>query len=56
MDVPADRLWENFDIARDTDRMPIPVIRVFGILNKCAAKVNLRCGLNPKTCKNNNLI
>lgn len=64
IDVPADRLWgaqtqrsmQNFDIARDTDRMPIPVIRAFGILKKCAAKVNLRYGLNPKTCKNNNLI
>ena len=58
IDVPADRLWgaqtqrsmQNFDIARDTDRMPIPIIRAFGILKKCAAKVNLRYGLNPKIC------
>lgn len=54
--VASDRLWaaqtqrslQNFDIARDTDRMPKPVIRAFGILKKCAAKVNLRYGLNPK--------
>ena len=54
--VPADRYWaaqtqrsvQNFDIARDTDRMPIPIIRAFGILKKCCAKVNLRYGLDPK--------
>ena len=58
IDVPADRLWgaqtqrsmQNFNIARDTDRMPIPIVRAFGILKKCAAKVNLRYGLAPKTC------
>lgn len=51
--VPADRLWaaqtqrsvQNFDIARDTDRMPKPIIRSFGILKKSAALVNLRYGL-----------
>lgn len=54
--VPADRLWaaqtqrslQNFDIARDTDRMPRPIIRSFGILKKSAAIVNLRYGLDPK--------
>jgi fumarate hydratase class II len=54
--VPADRLWaaqtqrskQNFDICRDTDRMPTPVIRSFGILKKCAAKVNIQYGLDPK--------
>lgn len=54
--VPADRYWaaqtqrsvQNFDIARDTDRMPIPVIRAFGILKKCCAQVNLRYGLDKK--------
>ena len=51
--VPADRYWaaqtqrsvQNFDIARDTDRMPIPIIRAFGILKKCCAKINVRYGL-----------
>ncbi len=28
--------------------MPTPVIRAFGILKKCAAKVNLKYGLDPK--------
>ncbi len=54
--VPADRLWaaqtqrslQNFDIARDTDRMPRPIIRSFGILKKSAAIVNLRYGLDAK--------
>lgn len=54
--VPADRYWaaqtqrsvQNFDIARDTDRMPIPIVRAFGILKKCCAIVNLRYGLDPK--------
>lgn len=57
--VPSDRLWaaqtqrslQNFDIARDTDRMPTPIIRAFGILKKSAAIVNLRYGLDPKICK-----
>lgn len=61
--VPADRLWaaqtqrsmQNFDIARDTDRMPIPIVRAFGILKKCAAKVNIKYGLDKKIC-NLNLI
>ncbi len=56
--VPSDRLWaaqtqrsmENFDIARDTDRMPVPIVRSFGILKKCAAKVNLKYGLDHKIC------
>jgi fumarate hydratase class II len=52
--VPNDKLWaaqtqrsvQNFDICRDTDRMPTPIIRSFGILKKCAAKVNVRFGLD----------
>lgn len=63
INVPADRLWgaqtqrsmQNFDIARDTDRMPVPIVRAFGILKKCAAKVNIRFGLDPKKCKAINL-
>lgn len=54
--VPSDRLWaaqtqrskQNFDICRDTDRMPTPIIRAFGVLKKCAAKVNQNYGLDPK--------
>lgn len=51
--VPSDRYWgaqtqrsiQNFDIARDTDRMPSTLIRAFGILKKCAAQVNREFGL-----------
>lgn len=56
--VPADKYWgaqtqrslQNFDIARDTDRMPLPIIRSFGILKKCAAKVNVKYGLPQRIC------
>ncbi len=44
------RSMQNFDIARDTDRMPIPIVRAFGILKKCAAKVNIKYGLDKKIC------
>lgn len=51
--MPANKLWgaqtqrslQNFDIGRDTERMPIPIIRAFGILKKCAAIVNIQYGL-----------
>lgn len=41
------RLWgaqtqrslQNFDIGGERERMPEPIIRAFGILKKCAAKV-----------------
>jgi fumarate hydratase class II len=36
---------EKFDIGKDTERMPIPIIRAFGLLKKCAAKVNIQYGL-----------
>jgi fumarate hydratase, class II len=53
--VPADKYWgaqtqrslQNFDIARETDLMPSPIIRAFGILKKSAAIVNLNFGLEP---------
>lgn len=38
----------NFNIARDTDLMPKPIIHAFGILKKCAAKANLSYGLDSK--------
>ncbi len=55
--VPADKLWgaqtqrslQNFNIARNTDIMPTPIIRSLGILKKCAAKTNTEnFGLDPK--------
>ena len=41
------RLWgaqtqrslQNFEIGGDRERMPDPIIRAFGVLKKCAAKV-----------------
>lgn len=54
--VESTRLWgaqtqrslQNFNIARDTDIIPKPIIRSLGILKKCAAKANLNFGLDPK--------
>lgn len=42
------RLWgaqtqrslQNFEIGGDRERMPEPIIRAFGVLKKCAAKVH----------------
>ncbi|KAG8097233.1 hypothetical protein GUJ93_ZPchr0013g35263 [Zizania palustris] len=44
--VPNDKLWgaqtqrslQNFDIGGERERMPVPIIRAFGVLKKCAAK------------------
>lgn len=41
------RLWgaqtqrslQNFEIGGERERMPEPIVRAFGILKKCAAKV-----------------
>ena len=49
MKVPADRLWgaqtqrslENFKIAADTDRMPLPLIHALAKVKRASAKVNL---------------
>ena len=56
--VPAEKYWgaqtqrsiQNFDIARDTDTMPLPIVRALGILKKCAAKVNINYALPEKIC------
>ncbi|CAA2959277.1 fumarate hydratase 1, mitochondrial [Olea europaea subsp. europaea] len=53
------RLWgaqtqrslQNFDIGGERERMPEPIIRAFGILKRCAAKVNMEYGLNPSIGK-----
>ncbi|CAD5196951.1 unnamed protein product [Musa acuminata subsp. malaccensis] len=57
--VPADRLWgaqtqrslQNFDIGGEREQMPEPIIRAFGVLKKCAAKVNMEYGLDPTVGK-----
>jgi len=56
LQVPADRYWGaqtqrslmNFKIGGERERMPIPVVRAFGILKKAAATANLDFGLDPK--------
>ena len=56
LEVPADRYWgaqtqrslQNFPIGGEKEVMPEPIIRAFGILKKCAAKVNINFGLNQK--------
>jgi len=53
IEVPADRYWGaqtqrsigNFDICRATDRMPLQVVRAFGVLKGAAATVNREHGL-----------
>ncbi|CAH9098639.1 unnamed protein product [Cuscuta epithymum] len=57
--VPSDKLWgaqtqrslHNFEIGGDRERMPEPIIRAFGVLKKCAAKVNMEYGLEPSIGK-----
>ncbi|WVY98676.1 fumarate hydratase 1, mitochondrial [Vigna radiata var. radiata] len=57
--VPSDKLWgaqtqrslQNFDIGGPRERMPEPIIRAFGVLKKCAAKVNMDYGLDPNVGK-----
>ena len=54
--VPADRYWGaqtqrslmNFKIGGERERMPLPVVRAFGLLKKSAAAANLNYGLDPK--------
>lgn len=39
----------NFPIGdRASERMPLPVIKAFGVLKKAAAEVNTEFGLDPK--------
>ncbi|KAG4917279.1 hypothetical protein AAZX31_02G015000 [Glycine max] len=57
--VPSEKLWgaqtqrslQNFDIGGPRERMPEPIIRAFGVLKKCAAKVNMEYGLDPAVGK-----
>lgn len=38
----------NFKIGGERERMPIPVVRAFGVLKKSAAKANANYGLDQK--------
>jgi len=59
LQVPADVYWGaqtqrslmNFKIGGERERMPIPVVRAFGILKKVAAKANINFGLDEKKAK-----
>lgn len=54
--VPADKYWgaqtqrsiENFKIARETNKMPIEIIRAFAYLKKAAAITNFEAGVLTK--------
>ena len=56
LEVPNDRYWGaqtqrslmNFKIGGERERMPVPVVRSFGILKKSAAIANLDFGLDKK--------
>lgn len=56
LEVPADVYWGaqtqrslmNFKIGGAPERMPIQVVRAFGILKKSAARANLEFGLDSK--------
>ncbi len=55
VEVPADRYWgaqtqrslHHFSIGGHTERMPVEVVRAFGILKKACALVNLDLGKLP---------
>ncbi|TYH56917.1 hypothetical protein ES332_D08G053900v1 [Gossypium tomentosum] len=59
INVPSDKLWgaqtqrslQNFDIGGASERMPEPIIRAFGVLKKCVAKVNMEYGLDQSIGK-----
>ena len=59
LQVPSDRYWGaqtqrslmNFKIGGERERMPVPVVRAFGILKKSAAIANANYGLDPKKAK-----
>ncbi|KAL3874581.1 hypothetical protein ACJMK2_037569 [Sinanodonta woodiana] len=58
--VPSDKYYGantarsilNFDIGGPTERMPLPIIKAFGILKRCAAEVNKEYGLSPNLASN----
>jgi fumarate hydratase class II len=42
------RSLQNFDIGGPTERLPLPLIKAFGILKKAASRVNVEYGMDPK--------
>merc|ERR1712168_1481330 len=60
IEVPSDKYYGaqtarstmNFPIGDETERMPAPVIKAFGILKKAAAEVNMEFGLDKEVAEN----
>lgn len=44
----ASRSLQNFDIGGPTERLPLPLIKAFGVLKKAASIVNVEYGLDPR--------
>jgi fumarate hydratase class II len=42
------RSLQNFDIGGPTERLPLPLIKAFGILKKAASIVNVEYGMDPR--------
>lgn len=59
IEVPGDKYWgaqtqrslQNFKIGGERERMPLPVVRAFGLLKKAAAQANVNFGLEPKVAQ-----
>ena len=59
IEVPGDKYWgaqtqrslQNFKIGGERERMPLPVVRAFGLLKKAAAQANTHFGLEEKVAK-----
>merc|ERR1712226_712890 len=59
IEVPSDKYYGaqtarsmmNFPIGDETERMPAPVIKAFGILKKAAAEVNMEFGLDKEVAE-----
>lgn len=42
----AFRSVQNFDIGGPSERMPVPLIKAFGVLKRAAAEVNMTYGMD----------
>ena len=42
------RSIQNFKIGGAPERMPLPIVRAFGVVKKACALVNVKYGLDPK--------
>lgn len=42
------RSLQNFDIGGPAERLPLPLIKAFGVLKKAASVVNVEYGMDPR--------